>query len=117
VGGGDICEDAVNELVDNPPNESAVRTITAVSVLNARLESLTATTQMALPSQSPAAQVANASLTGVISALKAKIHSLLSQLWHLISNLFNPTGWSIGGDTGFNLLGLQGNVSLQIKFG
>jgi len=108
---------AVDEVVKNPTNEAAVRSITAVAALDSRVDSLEVTAQVALPAQSPAAQAVTASFTGVVNSLKAKIQSLLNQVWHLISNLFTPTGWSVGGDTGFNFLGLQGNLALQINFG
>jgi hypothetical protein len=51
------------------------------------------------------------------SHLLPLIQSIWSHLWQVISRMLNPKEWTVSGEAGVNLLGLQGNVGLSITFG
>ncbi len=103
-----------------------------LSVIRSDLDALEAAVREAFPQQTPDAEEdpsdagtpqtgAQSVITGFFKKLKnlirPKLKAISSRLWALLSNLLTPKEWTISGDTGVSLLGLQGSVGLSITFG
>lgn len=52
----------------------------------------------------------------VYKRLEKLIRGISSQLWSLISRVFNLAEWKISGDAGVTLLGLSGTVKIELTF-
>ena len=95
---------------------------TAIGVLRSRLEwfgdELSNMEQMASTAQPVAAPPPGklANLRSWLSSLWAKIKQISQALWHIISGLLTPKGWTLKGDIGTGPLGLA-NVGIEITFG
>lgn len=84
--------------------------LSEISALQTRLSSFTGSVK---------GKVANAANTvaGWLKNLEQKIRNNIgNRLWNLVSSYVNLDSWSIYGDAGVNLLGLQGNVGIQVNF-
>jgi hypothetical protein len=109
----------VKSLVDAKPEHrsaAAMQAIASLGALNSQVDYLTA--RLNLPDVAKkVGEKATHHWNDLKTYLQKLIHSIAGHLWQLISTLLTPTGWSVSGDTGFNLFGLSGTAGIQIDFG
>ena len=108
---------AINPLVIEGSNKSqdARSAIMSVAAFDAQLAAILSQVNIKGAAQH-IAQKAVTSLNALISNIRTIVQSIAPQLWKLISKMINASEWSISGEIGTNLFGLQGSVQLEITF-
>jgi hypothetical protein len=108
---------AVIELAEGPevPERAAATAASAVGDLQSEVSYVEARIEPA----SAEARFESAAVTaGWLESLQRTIRGRISRkLWSLIAAVMTPTGWSLSGKAGVGLIGLTGEVGIQIDFG
>jgi hypothetical protein len=109
--GGRVGETA-EAFATHATESNAVAAVTAAHAFAARLDSIAAGSVV----QGGGGGAASGGvLSGAWNALKAKVTSLLQQVWNLVASLGTVTEWTLTGEVGGSVLGL-GKASIAIKF-
>ena len=104
----------VKNAVENFDQNRGVAVATAAHSFAARLDSIVAAASV-VPAGSSGTGGVGAVLGGWWNALKAKVQSLLSQVWNLIASRSNVADWTLTGEVGVSVIGLT-KASIAIKF-
>lgn len=95
-------------------NSGSTRALQAMSLLNwwrAQFNTLTAQ----VTAGAAGAQI-SAVWNGVVNTVQSLLNSITSGFWSLLTQLLTVKEWSVAGDAGVNLLGLQGTVKVEVTF-
>ena len=105
--------EALPILLANPNSSQGLQTMTLFSWWRDQLAVLTAKINVSTGATAAGVKAAWAGLAGILQPILASIHQ---GLWAMLSAILTVKEWAVSGDAGVHILGLAGNVKIEITF-
>ena len=105
--------EALPILLANPNSSQGLQTMTLFSWWRDQLAVLTAKINVSTGATAAGVKAAWAGLAGILQPILTSIHQ---GLWAMLSAILTVKEWAVSGDAGVHILGLAGNVKIEITF-